>query len=157
MAMQSGGGSVFAITAGTPDPVYLTLANASERNTVHAFGKEIDVIPPQRSNGAGLDVFVGQAVQQPGFYSLAAVGSDTTQVALNLQKSESLPDFQEISTLQKEWKGENVKWMSITDSGTIKGGGIHADFPLWKVCVILALVMLAAETYLLARKQVKVA
>ncbi len=157
MAMQSGGGSVYALTAGAQEPVFLTLANATERNTIHAYAQGTDVIPPQRSNGAGLDVYVGQAVQHPGFYSLAATGSDTTQVALNLGKGESLPSFRDISELKKEWKGDHIRWMSITEGGSIKGGGRNADFPLWKVCVILALVMLAAETFLLARKQQVVA
>ncbi|MCF8448285.1 MAG: BatA and WFA domain-containing protein [Taibaiella sp.] len=157
MAMQSGGGSVFAITSGTQEPVYLNLANVTERNTIHAFAKETDVIPPQRPNGAGLDVYLGQAVQQPGFYLLAATGSDTTQVALNQSKNESLPSFRDIGALQKDWKGDNVKWMTITESGSRAGNGSNIDFPLWKVCVILALIMLALETFLLARKQVVVA
>jgi hypothetical protein len=157
MAMQSGSGSVFAITAGAQEPVFLTLSNVTERNTVHATGKGTDVIPPQRPNGAGLDVYIGQAVQQPGFYSLTAAGSDTTQVALNQQKGESLPSFRDMGALEKDWKGDNIKWMSITESGALKGGDANASFPLWKVCVILALIMLALETFLLARKQAAVA
>jgi len=157
MAMQSGGGSVFAITAGTPDPVYLALANVSERNTIHIFGKDADVIPPQRPNGAGLDVYMGQSVQEPGFYALTATGSDTTQVAVNQSKNESLPSFRSMDALQKEWKGDNIKWMNITAEGTLTGAGGNMNFPLWKVCVILSLVMLALETFLLARNKVAVA
>jgi hypothetical protein len=43
--------------------------------------------------------------------------------------------------------------MSITAGGGIAGSGGQINFPLWKVCVILALAMLALETYLLARKK----
>jgi hypothetical protein len=153
MAMQSGNGSVFALTAGAREPLYVALANVSERNTIHAYGPGTDIIPAQRSNGAGIDIYVGQALNQPGFYALAATGSDTTAVALNQARTESLPVFRDIAALQKEWTGDNVKWMSITESGGIAGAGPQANFPLWKVCVILALVMLAIETFLLARKQ----
>lgn len=153
MAMQSGGASVFAVTAGSAAPVYLTLTGATERNTIHAYGKETDVVPPQRPNAAGLDVYVGQIVQQPGFYTLAATGTDTTKVGVNQNKFESLPDYNDIATLQNKWKGNNINWMSITAGGGMAGSGAQFNFPLWKVCVILALAMLALETYLLARKK----
>ena len=152
MAMQSSSNSVFAITAGSQQPVYLTLANASERNTVHIYGKGIDIIPPQRPSGAGLDVFIDQAVRQPGFYALSpAGGGDTTQIALNQDKSESLLDFRDINALQKEWKGDNIRWKNITESGSITDKDNNAALPLWKVCILLALVWLAAETFLLAK------
>lgn len=157
MATQNGGGSVYAVAAGNKEPTYLALTNVTERNTLHLFGKETDVIPPQKPNGAGLDVYIGQAVQQPGFYSLAATGNDTTQIALNQNKNESLPSFRDINALQKEWKGDRIKWMSITEGGTITGSGPNMNFPLWKVCVILSLVMLALETFLLTRTKAKVA
>ncbi len=153
MAMQSGSSSIYAITAGAQQPVYLALANVIERNTVHIYGSNIDVIPPQRPDGAGLDVFVDQAVQQPGFYALSAPGGDTTQIALNQDKKESLLDFRDIGALKSEWKGDNVKWLSISDTGGI-ADDTSESFPLWKVCVLLALVMLAVETYLLARVRV---
>jgi hypothetical protein len=153
MAIQGGSSSIYAITAGTQQPVYLALANVSERNTVHIYGKGIDVIPPQRPNGAGLDIYIDQAIQQPGFFDLATTADgDTTQIALNQDKRESLLDFRDINALRSEWKGDNVKWLNITDSGSITDNDA-GSFPLWKVCVFLALVMLAAETYLLAKPQ----
>lgn len=154
MATQNGGGSVFAVAAGSKAPTYLALSNVSERNTLHVIGKDADIIPPQKPNGAGIDVYVGQAVQQPGFYVLAATGSDTTQVALNQNKSESIPAFRDIAALQKEWTGKHVKWMTITDGGTLAGSGPDFNFPLWKVCVILSLIMLGLETLLLTRTKV---
>ena len=126
----------------TQQPVYLALAGAGERNTVHIYGKGLDIIPPQRPNGAGQDVFVDQAVGQPGFYMLStANGIDTTQVALNQDKRESLLEFRDVKDLKNEWKGENVKWLSINDNGSIdKTDG--SSFPL------LFLEGRAAESYL---------
>ncbi len=150
MAIQSGSSNIYAITAGAPQPVYLGLGHAAERSTIHLYSNNADIIPPQRPNGAGLDVFVGQVVRQPGFYSLSAPGSDTTQIALNQDKSESLMDFRDIGALKNEWKGDNIKWMNINDSGSISDTDT-GNFPLWKVCVILAVLMLTLETWLLAR------
>jgi hypothetical protein len=152
MAVQSTSSSIYAVTRGSRQPVYIPLSNVSERNTMHVLGKNLDVIPPQRPNGAGLDVFIDQVVQQPGFYSLSApAAADTTIVALNQDKLESRLDFRNISALKSEWKGDNIRWMNIGGDGSIATSPSKGDFPLWKVCVILALIMLCAETFLLAR------
>ena len=103
-------------------------------------------------NGAGLDVFIDQAVQQPGFYQLSAVGSDTTVVAINQDKHESQLVYKNISALKSEWKGDNIRWPDMSLAGNIKNSAT-GDFPLWKICVLLAIVMLSIETWLLARVQ----
>lgn len=152
MAMQSSSSNIYAVTAGSQQPVYLPLSNVTERNTVHIFAKGLDIIPPQRPNGAGLDVFIDQAVQQPGFYQLSAIGSDTTVVAVNQDKQESQLEYRNIAALKGEWKGDNIQWPDMSRGGNIKAGSTN-NFPLWKVCILLALVMLALETWLLARQQ----
>ncbi len=152
MAMQSGSSNIYAVTVGAQQPVYLPMAEITERNTVHILAKGVDVIPPQRPNGAGLDVFIDQAVQQPGFYQLSAVGSDTTIVGVNQDKHESQLEYRNISSLKSEWKGDNVKWPDMSQGSNIKASAA-SDFPLWKLCVLLALVMLFVETWLLARVQ----
>jgi hypothetical protein len=152
MTVQSKGGDVYAITAGKPQPVYLPMNNANERNMVHAYADGVDVIPPQRPAGAGLNVYLGQAVQRPGFYSLSGNSGDSAVVAMNQDRVESELALWEIDELRNGWKGENIRWMNISDAGTAKTAGAASSFPLWKVCIILALLMLAAETYLLAAR-----
>ena len=150
MAMQSSSSNIYAVTAGTQQPVYLPLTNVAERNTMHLYSKNLDIIPPQRPNGGGVDVYIDQAVQLPGFYKLAVAAGDTTTVALNQDKHESQLEYKNISTLKGEWKGDNIKWPDVTKGGSLKDSAANS-FPLWKVCVILALIMLAVETWLLAR------
>jgi hypothetical protein len=156
MAVQSRGSDVYAVTAGRQQPVFLPLHNADERNMVHLYAAGLDAIPPQRPDGAGLDVFIDRAAQQPGFYSLASGGADTTVVALNADRKESQLETWDIAALRDHWKGADVHWLSLSAAGKADTGGNWGSFPLWKVCAILALVMLAAETWLLAggfRKQ----
>lgn len=150
MGMQSQGGNVYAITSGTQQPAYLPMDNAGERNMVHLYAPGLDAIPAQHPNGAGLDVFVDQAVQQAGFYTLHAAGADTVQVALNASRSESALETWNINELKSQWKGGNVHWLEPGDAGKANAAPGIGNFPLWKVCAILALAMLAAETYLLA-------
>ncbi|MBS1584888.1 MAG: BatA domain-containing protein [Bacteroidetes bacterium] len=150
MAIQSRGGDVYAVTAGRQQAVYLPMRNADERNMIHLYGPGVDAIPPQRPDGAGLDVFIDRSVQQPGFYRLAANGADTTEVALNADRKESQLEAWDIAALKDNWKNPNVHWISLSATGSAGAAGAWGNFPLWKVCVILALIMLAVETYLLA-------
>jgi len=153
MATQSGSGDVFAITAGKQQPVFLSLQNTDDRNMVHVYANSLDLIPPQRASGAGVEVFLGEAVQQPGFYTLAAERGDSTNVAVNASRLESQLALWDLDVLRQNWKGENISW-SDENLQAAKASDTH--LPLWKVCVILALLMLAAESYLLAagyRKQ----
>ncbi|RYD54666.1 MAG: hypothetical protein EOP56_18610 [Sphingobacteriales bacterium] len=151
MAMQSRGGDVYAITAGKQQPVYLPLNNADERNMIHLYARGIDAIPPQRPSGAGLEVFADQVISQSGFYTLASTqGGDTTAIALNQDRTESSLDLWNISNLKDQWKGKGIKWMDVNRAAVANSTVNSASFPLWKVCVILALLMLAAETFVLA-------
>ena len=156
MAIQSKGGDVYAVTSGMQQAAYLPLNNAGERNMVHLYAPGIDAVPPQRPNGAGLDVYIDQAVQQSGFYNLSAAGGDTSVVALNQSRAESQLELWNINSLKSAWKGDDVRWLSTAEVSAKTKTGSWGSFPLWKVCAILALLMLAAETYLLAggfRKQ----
>ncbi len=155
MAAQSRGSDVFAVTSGKQTPVYLPLNNADERNMLHLYGNGIDIIPSQKPSGSGLDVFLGQSVQQPGFYTLTSSSKDSIAIAVNQDNTESQLDLWDMATLRKNWNGKDIHWMEL-DGTTHLTTETTAAFPLWKVCVILALIMLAAETYLLAaglRKQ----
>src|SRR5205823_2690487 len=113
----------------------------------------MDVIPPQRAAGGGVDVFVDAAVQAPGFYRLAAPSGDSAVMALNGTRAYSGLDLWDIAKLRDEWPDKAATWQSAESAGTApseRGGG---ELPLWKVCAILALVMLAAETYLLIARR----
>jgi hypothetical protein len=89
-------------------------------------------------------------VQQPGFYKLAGNSGDTAAVALNGDRAESQPGVWSTSDLQNQWKGSNIKWLKLADTGKAEATSTGSNFPLWKVCAILAVIMLAVETYLLA-------
>ena len=154
MAAQSRGGDVYALTAGANQPAFLPLTGADERLTVHLYGAGgLDAVPPQRPSGAGLDVFVDGAVQQPGFYRLAAGTSakDSAVVALNADRSESPLEVWTPEELKRAWPGEDATWNAPGTEVAARGGGV-GSWPLWRVLAILALGFLALETWMLARR-----
>lgn len=149
MAARSGTENIFSIPAGTEQPVYLSFKNTGERNMVHLIGNGDDIIPPQRPAGAGLNVFPGKVQSQAGFYTLTAPGNDSVLIAMNESRSESALELWSIPELKKQWKDADITWGETNETVRINSS-ITANFPLWKVCVILAVIMLAIETYLLA-------
>lgn len=160
MTIQSRGSDIFALSPDNPQPVYISMAQANERNVVHLYGNGVDVIPPQRPSGAGLDVFLNNVIHQSGYYSLAAQGGDTVRIAMNPNKTESVLEYWSLSELKNNWKGQHIYWIDVVHSTPFSTVSSGVNFPLWKVCVILALLMLAVETYLLAsshRKQIAAA
>lgn len=150
MAIQANGGNVYALTLGSRQPAYLPLNNATERNMVHLNNNGTDAIPAQRTQGAGLNVFVDDVVSRAGFYPLTAGETDTTMIALNSGREESQLAIADIASLDKSWSGIDVELVNAESIGTTGGYNRWGSFPLWKVCVILALIMLAAETWVLA-------
>lgn len=149
MAVQSSGGNVYALTLGNNQPAYLPLGNADERNMVHLLTGDADAIPPQRTKGKGLNVFVDEVVTDAGFYPLTAQNSDTVFVAVNQTRTESQLSMSNLGALKNNWKDVDIQ---ILDTDDINAGNAYVDwdsFPLWKVCVILALIMLAVETLFL--------
>lgn len=149
MAMQSGGGNVYALTTGKNQPALLPLDNVGEHNMIHLYGKGTDVIPPQRPAGNGIEVFAAYEGHRAGFYSLAAAGTDTTDIALNNDRSESLLAVWNLESLRNQWKGNTIHWLGVENIDNMAASSTLWSFPLWKVCAILALLMLAAETYVL--------
>ncbi len=156
MATQSAGGSVYALALGTQQPAYLPLDNTDERNMVHLYAKGIDAIPAQRQEGAGLNVFVDDVVTQAGYYQLAAQGGDTIALAVNHGRAESELQMANLDNLKTQWKGASLTWLNTDSISKLKPSANYASFPLWKLCAILAVIMLLAETAVLAgslRKQ----
>ncbi len=150
MTAQSEGGNVYAITAGSNAAVYLPLKEVSERNMLHLYAEGMDIIPPQRPNGAGVEVYAGTAVQQPAFYKMATSGAkDSTSIAVNAARSESDLAVWSDEALRSGWNRKNISWQNANDTVKLQSGAGFSSFPLWKVCVFLALLLLAAETFLL--------
>ncbi len=147
MGMQSGSEMIYAITAGQQQPVYLPISNAGERNIVHLYGNGTDAIPPQRAARAGLYIYTDRVATVPGFYTLAAPGSDTAQIALNADRKESALSVWPLADLKKQWP--QINWLQPAHVNDIRSAEDDSRFPLWKVCITLALLMLLAETLLL--------
>ena len=153
MAAQSRGGDVYALTAGRQQAAFLPIRNSDERNMVHLYAEGLDAIPPQRAAGGGVDVFVDAVAQAPGFYRLAAPSGDSAVIALNGTRAYSNLDLCDMAKLRDEWPDKKATWQTPESAATAEAGRGAGEWPLWKVCAILALILTAAETYLLVARR----
>ena len=151
MASLAKGNSIFAITAGQKQPVYIAQSNSDERSLMHVRNKDLDAIPAQRAEGMGVQVFVGAVAQNFGFYNISNNVSDTNWVAVNMNRAESDLAVWNLSDLKKNWQGKDIKWQEADAENKVLTTKQQSAFPLWKLCAILALVMLGIETYLLSK------
>lgn len=151
MAAQSGNGNVYALPSGSDQPLQLSFPYTGERSMVHVYQNNIDLIPPQRKQGAGVGVFLGKVLTQPGFYALAAGGTDTVQVAINTNRKESILDNWTLEALEKQWSGNHITWVQPNKEVATLGNSRTSQFPIWKICVLFALILLGLETFLLTR------
>jgi hypothetical protein len=51
--------------------------------------------------------------------------------------------------LRDEWPDKSATWQTPESAASATSGTSSGEMPLWKVCAILALVLLAAETWVL--------
>lgn len=148
MAAQSRSGDVYALTAGAQQAAFLPLPNSDDRNMVHLYAPGLDAIPPQRAAGGGVEVFVDAVAQAPGFYRLAAPSGDSALIALNGTRAYSSLELWDMAGLKARWPDKQATWQT-PESATAAASGGRPEIPLWKVCAILALLLLAAETAVL--------
>ena len=150
MAIQTNGGNAYALTLGSNQPAYLSLQQANERNMIRIIDGNRDAIPSQRTQGIGLNVYVDDVVTSAGYYPLVADNTDTTTIAVNLDRAESDLSMADMSNLKSRWQNVDMQIIDADDITSASNTTGWDGFPLWKVCVILALIMLAAETWVLA-------
>jgi hypothetical protein len=100
-----------------------------------------------------VDVFVDAVAQAPGFYRLAAASGDSAVIALNGTRAYSTLELWDIAELRKEWPDGKASWQTPESAALAASGGKGGELPLWKVCAILALLLTAAETWLLISRR----
>jgi hypothetical protein len=70
-------------------------------------------------------------------------------IALNGTRAYSNLDLWDMGKLRDEWPDKAATWLTPESAATATSGAGRGELPLWKVCAILALLLLAAETWVL--------
>ncbi|RQO30792.1 hypothetical protein DBR32_08700 [Taibaiella sp. KBW10] len=150
MCAQSGAQSIYAITANSKQPVFVPLSTAN-RSVFKIWGKGQESVPPQTPFGNGTNIYVGKSISQTGFYTIKGNDlNDSTLIAVNNDILESQLEPAEKATIEAALKPASVNWQDAATSIQVSS---ESSMPLWKWCLILALISLCIETFFLLRKK----
>ncbi|WP_162902825.1 BatA domain-containing protein [Taibaiella koreensis] len=154
MAVQGSGGNMYARSVGSSAPLWLPVSGADDRKVWHLARPGFDAIPSQRPSGIGVELFLNNTARDAGFYRLYNEASkDTVLVGLNALRSESQLGGISHAALERTLAPARVRWLDEQSVGRQGWRQAQDPFPLWKICVIVALCCLAGESFLLLRKQ----
>lgn len=154
MAVQSGGGNMYAMTIGSNVPMWLPVSGADDRKVWHLSRNGFDAIPAQRPSGIGVELFLNKAAGAAGFYQLHSEASkDTVLVGMNAARSESLLRCGSKANVEQMLQPAVVSWLDERSVAKHGWNKTAEPFPVWKVCVLIGLLCLGAETWMLIRKK----
>ena len=114
-------------------------------------GAGSEFIPQQRRLNTKMMLSVGDRMLDAGVYSIEADKNKVEGLAaFNFNRTESSLNYYTVDDLKKMYAGDNIH---IVDSQNTNLGQIVRELDqgvaLWKLCIIFALVFIAAEVLLL--------
>lgn len=153
MAVQAGGNNILAMNIGSDGSVWLPEKATDSREVWKIVKNNVDVIPPQRPSGTGIAIYAGKSVQEAGFYQLMNdAAADTAVIAFNTNRTESRLDYASQNEITQLLKPAKINWLNNNTIAEYGWEKAKSPFPVWKVCILLALAGLAIETWLLISK-----
>ena len=114
-------------------------------------GKDLEFIPAQTALGSRVVLGLKDQIKKSGFYQVSLENSDSADiVALNYDRHESALTFFKPTELKEQYNQSNI---NIAASAGVEVAQVIKEMDrgisLWKTCLILALLCLAAEGLLL--------
>lgn len=150
MAYMNTNNSINALTIGKNASVLIDNTKLGDKTIYHISQGEFDAIPEQRAIGNRMQINLNNAVHNAGLYGVYLPGStDTNFVGVNYNRSESELKYWDVSELKKTARMSNAEWLAddLNASGTINE--LQHGIPLWKICIVLALLFLLFEMLLI--------
>ncbi len=151
LAQSSGGQSFY--TFGPDNTGNILLPNSEKttwkiRNKLHE-----ELIPAQRPMGNVVRIMLDNSIEQPGYYQLYNdLQADTFMIALNHHTRESVLRYADPLAL-RAWFTHPEHIRSVAASDALYSNAQEADFPLWKALLIIAALLLVAETIVAVRNK----
>jgi hypothetical protein len=150
MAYIGANNPIYNFTLGTNAPVLIRNTKAGDNNPFHISNEHWDAIPEQKNIGNNIQLNLYQAAKNAGLYNLSIPGNNIENyfVGLNYNRNESNLSY----WAPNELKNCGLKNYEIID-GNINAasaiGQAASGSPLWKICLIFALLFLLIEVLLL--------
>lgn len=151
LAQNSGGQSFY--TFGLDNTDHILLPNTEKTTWKVRNHMQEEIIPAQRPMGNTVRVMLDNSIEQPGYYKLYNdLQADTFTIALNHNKRESVLAYADPMVLKSCFSNpEHIK--SVKSSDALYGETQSESFPLWKVLLLAAALLLSVETVLAVKNK----
>lgn len=150
MAYSNAASNIYAVTIGNHAVLQIDNTKTSDKTVYHISGNGIDAIPEQRSMNNSVQLFLNKGIPTAGLYAAHLGGSkDSVYTGINYNRDESGMAFWKLEELKKSTQLKNAEWLEgqFNVAGSINE--LQHGMPLWKVCVLLALLFLLIEILLI--------
>lgn len=150
MALASGLRQQIAYTIGSDEVISIDYSGRSD-DIVYKIDGPSEFIPAQTNNGNTTYLSMNDQIKKSGFYSVKLADAEKSRLAFNYDRRESNLAYYNGDQLATRYPGLNVNILDNqldADIGAVvsqKDKGV----PLWRWCIILALIFLAVEQLLL--------
>jgi hypothetical protein len=148
IALLSGHDQPLFYSLGHDETVETTPVQSSEKQLLKLVKDKQSIIPDVKQQEGSTLLYVSDQLQETGLYQLKKQDSIVSVMAFNDNRSESDLSYYSTAELNKiiPDKGNVIE----ATKGSVKDIVSQADFgvQLWKLCIILALIFLAAEILL---------
>jgi hypothetical protein len=150
MAFVNSSNNINAMTLGKNATIYIDNTKISDKTVYHIGGSGWDAIPEQRAVGNRMMINANNAIQQAGLYGIYLPDSkDSVFTGINYDRIESTLNYWNFSDLKNTTQLKNAEWLDDKIDVAAGINELQHGMPLWKVCIILALLFLLIEILLI--------
>ncbi|WP_443943789.1 BatA domain-containing protein [Pedobacter sp. AW1-32] len=150
IALSTGSDGALYYTLGKANALQSQKVNTGKNQTLSLKAKNFEAIPELRQSNGKTLVYVADQIKNPGYYNLNLADSLLNVYSFNTGRSESDLHYLSKSELEQLAGKSNLKIFD-TDKDAVKliAGTNKIGQTLWKLCLILSLVFIAAEILLI--------
>lgn len=151
MAMSQQSNSIQSVVMGSNAQVAIPSSKQSAKDAVyHITYQGQDIITAQRAVGNQTVLNLNKNVEQAGIYqAYLPGGKDSVALGINYNRGESNMEFWKLDELKKKTKLKNANWLAPNAQAGAEVNSLEKGTPLWKVCIIFALIFLLVEILLI--------
>ncbi len=151
MALSQQKNAVQSVILGNKAQLAIARSKQTAKDDVyHITNGQQDIIPAQRAVGNQNILRLNKNVEQGGIYQAYLPGSkDSLAIGINYNRGESKMRFWDVAELKKKTKIQNANWLSPNQQAGAEVNSLEKGTPLWKVCIIFALLFLLVEILLI--------
>ncbi|MEX8547545.1 MAG: BatA domain-containing protein [Mucilaginibacter sp.] len=151
MALLSGHNQPLFYTLGENELMEIAPIAKLDEQPLHLQKGQISLIPDMREVNGNTILYVADQIRETGDYKLTRKDSVLAQIAFNDNRQES--DLNYLTDQELKTDFHAIKTVSYLSSGglslTKQVAEVNSGVQLWKLCLILALLFLAAEVLLI--------